>query len=323
MSNNQISPPEIVLAPLRGVTTVDYRNAFSRHFSGVDSALTPFIPTVSGNAIKPKLLKDIIPEHNKLMPVVPQIIGKEPADMILLANTIYELGYREVNWNLGCPWKFVAKKMRGSGLLAHPDKVDEILEKVMSNISGSFSVKVRLGMKLPDELRELIPVLNRYPLKEVIIHPRTAVQMYEGTVNLDMFGEYSDMLVHPVVYNGDIKSAEDYFALSRRFPAIDKWMIGRGLVANPFLAMNIKGGKAPEKHEYAKAMHKFHDDIFQQTKERLSGPGHILGRMKELWKYMAQSFAGSEKMLGRILRSKTVAEYEKKIADFFGKYEIE
>jgi tRNA-dihydrouridine synthase len=311
---------ELVLAPLRGVTGVDYRNVFCRHFTGLDSAIAPFIPTVNGNVIKPKLLADILPEQNKNMPVVPQIIGKEPSDIIVLAKTIYDLGYDEVNWNLGCPWKFVAKKMRGSGLLPHPDKVDAILDKVLGSISGKFSVKVRLGMKSEHELKELIPVLNNHQLSEVIIHPRTAVQMYEGVVDVDMFDECYELLTHKVVYNGDITSVEFYKELKTRFPDINKWMIGRGVIINPLLPAEIKGAEPLPVSDYTLAIKAFHDDILDSTKERLSGPGHILGRMKELWKYMALSFDGSNKKLSRILRSKTVAEYEVRIDDFFDCY---
>lgn len=312
---------ELVLAPLRGVTGVDYRNAFCRHFSDLDSAMAPFIPTVNGKVIKPKLLADILPEMNTLMPVVPQIIGKEPKDMIVLIKTIYDLGYDEVNWNLGCPWKFVAKKMRGSGLIPHPDKVDAILDEVLKEIPGKLSVKVRLGLKTKDELKDLIPALNKHDLSEVIIHPRTAVQMYDGVVDVDMFGEYFEMLRHRIVYNGDITSVEFYNSLKDRFPSINKWMIGRGVIINPCLAAEIKGAEPLSAPEYAVAVHDFHDDIMAWTKDRLSGPGHILGRMKELWKYMALSFEQGDKKLTRILRCKTVEEYEKRIDDFFRFYE--
>ena len=315
------SVPEIVLAPLRGVTTVDYRNVFCRHFAGLDSALAPFIPTVSGKVIKPKLLSDILPEKNRALPVVPQIIGKEPADIIVMAKTIYDLGYEEVNWNLGCPWKFVAKKMRGSGLLPHPDKVDAILDEVLSNIPSKFSVKVRLGMKTEHDLKALIPVLNKHDLSEVIIHPRTAVQMYEGTVDVDMFSECFELLTHKVVYNGDITSVEFYKTLKERFPTITKWMIGRGLIINPFLAAEIKGATPLALSEYASALRDFHDDMLSWTEDRLSGPGHILGCMKELWKYMALSFEGSEKKLAYILRAKTMNEYGRRTDELFHFYE--
>ncbi len=322
-NKNKDSLPEVVLAPLRGVTTVDYRNTFCRHFSGVDSALAPFIPTVTGKVIKPKLLSDILPEKNKAMPVVPQIIGKEPSDIIVLAKTIYDLGYEEVNWNLGCPWKFVAKKMRGSGLLPHPDKVDAILDQVLSEIPGKFSVKVRLGLKTEHDLKALIPVLNKHDLSEVIIHPRTAVQMYDGVVDIDMFSECFEMLTHKVVYNGDITSVGFYQALQERFPAIDKWMIGRGVIVNPFLAAEIKGATPLPPAEYAAAVHAFHDDMLSCTEERLSGPGHMLGCMKELWKYMALSFYESDKKLARILRSKTMNEYGRRVEEFFRFYEVD
>lgn len=158
-------------------------------------------------------------------------------------------------------------------------------------------------------------------LSEVIIHPRTAIQMYEGTVDVDMFAECFELLTHKVVYNGDITSVEFYSSLKERFPKITKWMIGRGVIINPFLPAEIKGAAPLAAPQYALAVHDFHDDMLSWTEERLSGPGHVLGCMKELWKYMALSFDGSSKKLSRILRAKTMNEYGRRTDEFFQFYE--
>ncbi|MBT8046277.1 MAG: tRNA-dihydrouridine synthase family protein, partial [Pontiella sp.] len=198
--------PILVLAPMRGITTMHYRKAFVRHFKGLDLEMAPFISTVSAERINPKLLKDVLPENNSGLPLIPQLIGNNPDDFVQMAIALHDLGYEEVNWNLGCPHKPIRKKRRGSGLLPHPELVDSILDQICDRSPCRISVKVRLGVSDKSELLKLIPVLNRYPLSEVIIHPRTAEQMYDGTADLNAFEEALKILQLPVCYNGDINN---------------------------------------------------------------------------------------------------------------------
>ena len=196
----------LILAPMRGITTMHYRKAFVRHFQGLDIEMAPFISTVGAERINPKLLKDVLPSSNSGLPLIPQLIGNRADDFVRMACALRELGDNEVNWNLGCPHKPIRKKRRGSGLLPHPDAVDAILDQVCERSPCRISVKVRLGVSDKSELMKLVPVLNRYPLSEVVIHPRTAEQMYTGTVDLDAFEEAFQALELPVCYNGDIDS---------------------------------------------------------------------------------------------------------------------
>jgi len=171
------STPTLILAPMRGITTMHYRKAFVHHFQGLDIEMAPFISTVSAERINPKLLKDVLPENNSSLPLIPQVIGNKADDFVQMSIALHDLGYEEINWNLGCPHKPIRKKQRGSGLLPHPDTVDAILDQVCERSPCRISIKVRLGVSDPSELMQLVPVLNRYPLSEVIIHPRTAEQM--------------------------------------------------------------------------------------------------------------------------------------------------
>jgi tRNA-dihydrouridine synthase B len=182
-----MNTPLLILAPMRGITTMHYRKVFVRHFHGLDIEMAPFISTVRAERIHSKLLKDVLPENSSGLPLIPQLIGNNADDFVHMATALHDLGYNEINWNLGCPHKPIRKKQRGSGLLPHPDRIDILLNEICDRSPCRVSVKVRLGVSDPSELMKVIPVLNRYPLSEIIIHPRTAEQMYDGQVDLDAF----------------------------------------------------------------------------------------------------------------------------------------
>jgi len=303
---------KLYIAPMRGLTEAVYRNTFSRHFKGIDIAVSPFITTV--NKISNKHIKDILPQNNQAFPLIPQLLSKDPQGFILMAEKLFELGYEEINWNLGCPYAMVANKMRGSGLLPYPDRIDQFLEAVFSKIPNRLSIKLRLGRFHADEILMIIPVLNAYPLSELIIHPRTGIQMYDGTPNLDQFEKCLLVSKHPIVYNGDIVSTSDFTNIYARFQSLNGIMIGRGLLRNPHLGEMIK--KPDVKKDWMR-LKAFHDELYHQYQNVLSGPGHVLGKMKEHWKYLSQGFEHSHSLLKRILRSTTFSQYESHVLDAF------
>lgn len=290
----------IYLAPVQGITDRIYRNLFPLYFKGVDVAIAPFIS--SSKKMKPvnNLLREFYPDKNTGIPTIPQIMSSDPDDFTMLANTLYDIGYSSVNWNLGCPFPMVMKKGRGAGMLCYPAKIESFLEKTMSAIKPKLSIKLRIGLKYPDEVLELIPIFNQYPLEELIIHPRTGVQMYKGEVDLDMFEQCLNLSKHRVVYNGDIDSFEKYKMLSLRFGSIKRWMIGRGLIGNPFLAEKIKFDTEKPYDEKSKIMRAFHDHLFAEYLKILSGPAHITNKMKEIWTYMSDFFENGEKIRKKI-----------------------
>jgi tRNA-dihydrouridine synthase len=308
--------PILYLAPLRGFTNAVYRNAFSRFFDGFDLAVSPFIPTTGSRRVRDCHVKDVLPENNRGMPVIPQIIGNSPEDFIRMAKRLSDLGYPSFNWNLGCPFPMVAKKQRGSGMLPHPDRIDAFLEKVIPVIPGELSIKARLGRYSDEEIFRLIPVFNRYPLKEVIIHPRTGVQMYDGRPDIDVFGRCLDRLRHPVVYNGDINCLEDFSRLSNRFPTLDRWMIGRGALINPFLPAIIKSGKDRFAGKID-VFRKFHDVLFSAYGEVFSGPAHLVERMKGFWLYFSQAFEDTRKFIKQVRKVRSPERYMARVARFF------
>ena len=306
----------LYLAPLRGFTEFIYRNAFVRHFGGFDVAVAPFIPTMTAARFKKTHLKDVLPENNHAMSIIPQIIGNNPEDFIPLAKRLFDLGYETINWNLGCPFPMVAKKQRGSGLLPHPQKIEAFLEATLPAIPNRLSVKVRLGRKKTDEILTLLPIFNQYPLDEVIVHPRTGKQMYDGEPNLDMFEKCLGACAHTTVYNGDINDLDTFKLFSKRFKTVDRWMIGRGALINPFLPAAIKSGQdnATDKVEVFRA---FYDELFEQYRQAFRGPGHLLDRMKGFWTYFSQSFKDGRKIKKKIHRTSKLDRYLRIVDRFF------
>lgn len=307
---------QICLAPLKGVTDVVFRNTYAEHFNGIDWAIAPFLSTPKGLRIKPSHLKDVLPENNRRMPVIPQIMSKRAEYFLPLAMALLDLGYDRVNWNLGCPYPMVAKKGRGSGLLPNPEVIERFLEQTCSVIPGQLSIKMRIGRYREDEIFELMPILNRYPIKEVAIHPRTGVQMYEGSPHLDIFERCLEICRHPVIYNGDIVDQMSFNKLRARFDGITTWMIGRAAVADPFLCGCLKGQKwsQSEKTELFKA---FHDTLYARYAEKLYGPSHLLNRMKGLWSYFGRSFEQADKVRKKINKTQKPQRYEQIVNAFF------
>ena len=305
----------IILAPLQGFTDVTFRNVFSDNFSGVDEAVAPFISTMGQMRLKPSRIKDVDPENNKKLFVVPQILGNVANDFIFLADHLYEMGHKKINWNLGCPHSKIAKKNRGSGLLMYPDKIDAFLDTILPKISNTLSIKLRLGRKSKDEIFNLLPILNKYPLDEIILHPRTGIQMYEGTSDHDAFEKALLCSQHALTYNGDITDLNTFHIVQKKFPYIIRFMIGRGLLSNPFLAEDIKGVLV-NKNQIDR-LKKFHDDLFDNYQTIFSGPAHLTGRMKGFWRYLGPSFKDSRKQLKKILKADSITKYQDMVEAFF------
>ena len=302
---------------MRGITTMHYRRAFVRHFQGLDVEMAPFISTVSAERINPKLLKDVLPENQSGIPLIPQVIGNNADDFVQMNIALHDLGYDEVNWNLGCPHKPIRKKRRGSGLLPYPDTVDAILEQVCERSPVKISVKVRLGVSDKSELLNLIPVLNNYPLSEVIVHPRTAEQMYGGTVDLDAFAEAFNALEKPVCYNGDINDLAYFNQVRKRFPSINRFMLGRGLLANPFLCEEIKQlSHLTRCDNYIQRISSFHQDLVSQYEGVLHGDHPVLGKMKEFWTYQATHLSNGRKMFKKLKKTQRLSTYKDIVAEF-------
>ena len=307
---------QLCMAPLRGLTGAIFRNTYGEYFDGIDWAVTPFLTTVQGSRIKPSQLEDVLPENNIRIPVVPQILCKTTDKFIPLAKALFDLGYETVNWNLGCPFPRVAKKQRGSGLLPHADLIDAFLETVLVKIPNRISIKLRLGWREPEEIFALLPVLNCYPIKELILHPRTGVQMYTGEVDLVSFEKCLSLSRCPVIYNGDIVSRDTFEMLRRKFNTIETWMIGRGLLSDPFLPGEIKG-LMPDDFDRVRHFHLFHDALFDRLATVRQGPSHLVDAMKGYWGYFHQFFSSGERILKKIRKIQRPEQYRDLVEHFF------
>lgn len=305
----------LYLAPLRGVTDVIFRSAFERFFGSFDFLLAPFIPSTKGNEVKPAHVRDIVGEENDRRQLIPQIIGNNPRDFVVMASFIAAEGYLSVNWNLGCPHQQITRKRRGCGLMPFPEDVERFLDTVIPKLTIPLSIKVRLGLEDTREIDLLVPIFNRYPLSEVIIHSRTGKQQYNGVVDLERFNEVSQRIRHPIVFNGDIGSLERYHYCKDQCPEVDRWMIGRGVAHNPFLLSELRTGKRCF-IDYS-LLQQFHQEVFQRNRERLFGPAHLLGKMKEFWWYLIAVFPEQKKWLKKIQRTTSVTAYEAHVENMF------
>ncbi len=309
-------------APMEGITGYLYRNAHSRHFEKADKYFTPFLAPDKNRTFKTRELEDILPEHNKGLSVVPQILTNRAEDFIRAARELFQYGYREVNLNLGCPSGTVVSKGRGAGFLGRREELSSFFETVFSGkglggLNVDISVKTRIGVSAPEEFSELLEIFNRFPISELTIHPRTQKDYYKNEINLAVFGDAVAGSRHPLCYNGDLCSISDYRRFVENFPSVEAVMIGRGLVSNPALLGLLKGKKMPEK----KVLKEFHDELYESYQEVLPGQIPVLFKMKEVWSYLSQAFSGAEKQAKRIKKAKSLSDYEAAVASLF--YEAE
>ncbi len=311
----QITSKELILAPLRGITNHHFRSLFQKHFGGFDQAMAPFIPTVQATKFNENLFRDIFPSRNLSLPLIPQLIGNNPLDFIRMSRHIHETyGYREINWNLGCPVGTVTRKKKGAGLLLYPEMIFSFLDKVSEGFPCDLSVKIRLGFDRPDQLYRMMERLNDYPIKTLTVHARTALQMYEGRVDTKNFGWVLEKARMPVCYNGDITSLSSFESLSSLFPDSAGWMIGRGAVSNPLLGRQIKGESISDP---IKKIYLFHEELFDIYKAHYYGPAPLLGAMKEIWNHLHLFFKEGKKILKAVRKSKTPQQYQNTVESFF------
>lgn len=310
---------KIYLAPLEGITGWIYRSALRECFGGFDKYFVPFIRPNQKGHLSSREKKDICPENNAGAYTVPQILTNNAEDFLRTSEKLREYGYGEVNLNLGCPSRTVVTKGRGAGFLAYPDRLEEFLDTVFAECRIRISVKTRAGIEDGKEFAELLKIYNRYPMKELIIHPRVQKDFYRNTPNLDVFEEALENSVNPVCYNGDIFSAEDFRRFRERFPSVDCIMIGRGVLADPALARILRGGRRADKEE----LRRFHDLVYAGYCREMSGDRTILYKMKEMWSYMAPLFTDYKRYAKKIRKCEKCNAYEKVIDELFSQEDLE
>lgn len=304
------------LAPLEGITTYIFRNAYHRHFAPMDKYFTPFLVPHSKKGFSAKEKREILPENNEGLYLVPQIMSNHAGDCLKTIGKLEGYGYKEINLNMGCPSKTVVSKGRGSGFLAFPEELDRFLDAVFEGIGNTdtqISIKTRLGKDRPEEFGPILEIYNRYPLKELIVHPRVQKDFYKNEPNLPMFAYASGNSKSPVCYNGDIFTLKKYEEIRQAFPETEAFMLGRGILMDPLLLMRIKNQAGEEGAEKGKEQAKlcgFHDRLYEDYRALGMGDKNVLFKMKELWCYLGQSFPGQEKALKKIRKAERLDRYE-------------
>ncbi len=306
---------DLYLAPMEELTGYIFRNTIAKHFGYVDKYYTPFITPNQNKILKTKDGREIIPEHNDGLNVVPQVLTNNAEHFIELAELLCELGYKEININCGCPSGTVVKKNRGSGLFRDLYILDALLDGIFESEIASklaISVKTRVGLDDTLDFEDIMRVYNKYPISELIIHPRIQMDYYKGKPRMEMFEYGFEHSRTKVCYNGDVATVDDYQKLVEKYGSdmvedSDKLcaiMIGRGAISNPAIFREIRTGQKMTVDEF-KA---FHDDLFEVYATTWSEKDALF-KMKEVWGYIGTQFADIDKPLKRIRKSNNKSEF--------------
>lgn len=304
------------MAPLESVTTWIYRQAHAKIYGRLDKYFIPFLEPHEKRDFKTRELQEILPEHNENIYAVPQILTNRSEGFIKLAKALKEWGYEEINLNLGCPSKTVVTKGKGSGFLAKPEELKLFLTEIFDALSGEvkISVKTRIGKEDPEEFPALLELFNKYPMEELIIHPRVQKDGYGNVPRLELYELAEKQSMNPVCYNGDLYTREQIRNLTERFPGTQRLMFGRGFLRDPGLLYN-EGKDSEETFEKFWA---FHDLVYEGYQERNMGDRNVLFKMKELWSYQVYQFSEPERLFKVFKKAQDCKEYEQIIRNLRG-----
>lgn len=312
--------PTLYLAPLQGLTDQSFRKTFRRYFGGFDKLFTPYFAFQDANPIRINKLRRALDDGYPKEQVVPQILSSSANAIARFSMSLEALGYRALNLNFGCPYRIVTRKNKGAGMLDKPELIDQLLNVVFEKTSLPVSAKIRLGHHHPDEVYKVVEVFNRYPLSEIIIHPRIGMQYYEGEPDQQRFAECSSLSKNPVVYNGDIFSAKDFQTIRQRHSDVRTFMLGRGVLRNPFLAMELK--ELPVPADKKATLYKFQGDLFAALLEDRGKGKYFPQGIKEFWSYWCLSFEAPKKIFDRIKRVESAEAYHHAVDTIFSEYNL-
>jgi tRNA-dihydrouridine synthase B len=300
---------KLYLAPLQSFTDFHFRNAFQNNLGDVDGFYAPYLKLNNDGSLKEQPKKDVLIQNNLFEKVIPQVLACCSEDFMTMTKYLSSLGYDEVNWNLGCPYPMVAKRDLGSGILNKTDKIIRILENVHKDSNFKVGVKMRMGYEDTSDILTLLPLLNNFPLSEIIIHARYGKQLYAGTCDLNRFEECKQLTKHKLVYNGDINSVGDFRKLKERFPNQNEWMIGRGAIANPFLFEMIQDNVDDFPDDWQEVLHNFLIDLTESNLIHSNNEGNVLQKMIHYWEYLSGSIPNGTNLFRKSKKCKTMKEY--------------
>jgi len=296
----------IHFAPLQGYTDDVYRRIHHEYIGGIDTYYTPFL-RMEGGGVRSKDMRDIRPEFNGGVPVVPQIILKSMKEFDYLVGIIEEKGYTRMDINMGCPFPLQAKHGRGAGLLAHTDIVEEMAKAIAAKPHLHFSVKMRLGWEDKEEWRPVVDILNGTPLTQVTMHPRIGTQQYKGEVSMEAFGEVYECCKHPLIYNGDVTTMEGIRSLEKEYPRLAGVMMGRGLLARPSLAAEYARGEELPWEKRRHQLHDMHDRMKAHYETTVNSEAQLHARLRLFWEYMEEELG--RKLYKKIMKAGNLKNY--------------
>ena len=305
-------------APMEGITGALFRRLHHQFFPGVDRYYMPFLSPTRDHVFTPRELREILPENNPDAEVIPQLLTKVPEDFLWAAGELAAMGYQTVNLNLGCPSGTVVAKGKGSGMLADPSALDAFLDAVFSRAPCAVSVKTRLGLSVPVEFGPLLEIYNHYPLAELIVHPRVQKDGYRHPVRLEAFAPILAASRHPVCFNGGLVTTQDCRDLVGRFSGICGVMIGQGLVANPALVRQIRGGPGADRE----TLRAFHEALFGGYSQLFGSAHNAMMRMKELWAYLIRLFRDSGPYAKRLRKARDPQTFSQAVDAVFQELEL-
>ena len=305
-------------APMEGITGALFRRLHHQFFPGVDRYYMPFLSPTRDHVFTPRELREILPENNPDAEVIPQLLTKVPEDFLWAAGELAAMGYQTVNLNLGCPSGTVVAKGKGSGMLADPSALDAFLDAVFSRAPCAVSVKTRLGLSDPEEFGPLLEIYNHYPLAELIVHSRVQKDGYRHPVRLEAFAPILAASRHPVCFNGGLVTTQDCRDLVGRFSGICGVMIGQGLVANPALVRQIRGGPGAD----WEALRAFHEALFGGYSQLFGSAHNAMMRMKELWAYLIRLFRDSGPYAKRLRKARDPQTFSQAVDAVFQELEL-
>lgn len=294
------------IAPLEGLTDCVYRAAHHQYFAGADRYFAPFFATTQNRTFSPKEFRDLMPPANEGVPLVPQLLGHNAEDFLWTARQLRDLGYEEINLNLGCPSGTVTAKGKGAGQLRDRAALELFLDAIFSGFDGKISVKTRLGMDDPADFAAILEIYNRYPICELTVHPRTAKEMYKGPLHPEWFDYAMANSRAPVCYNGGITTVQQAAGAAERYGAAEALMIGRGMIADPALIRKLRGGAAADREE----LKDFFARLYEGYCERFGSKHNAMGRMKGIWYYTIHLFDDTERFGKRIAKARFPSDYE-------------
>ena len=305
-------------APLEGLTGRQFRKIHARHFPGTDRYFMPFLSPAQGHAFSRRELRELDPNYAPEVPAIPQLLTRRTEDFLWAAGELADMGYPEVNLNLGCPSGTVTAKGKGAGFLGRLEELEAFLDEIFSRCPIPISIKTRLGISQPEEFTQILQLYRRYPLRELILHPRVQKDMYRLPVRNAWYAPALEDSKYPVCANGDLNTLRDISALLAQYPGLDRIMLGRGLMADPALIVRQRGG-SPASRE---VLQRFHDELYASYTQDFGSPHSAMMRMKEHWFYLIQRFQDHATHAKHIKKARTPQDFQWWIQAVFQELEL-